>query len=180
MGADSTQSKNQQQLPSPSCGEQLGGKYMTFRLDDQEYGISILTVREIIRLIEITRVPRASPFIRGVINLRGRVIPVLDLRLRFGMERTEATDQTVIIVVHLPSAAGPITMGLLVDEVLEVKSVPEDDIDPPPEFGIGAVAKFIVGVAKINTAVVFLLDIGEALDNVLEDESISPTPTPDP
>lgn len=145
----------------------LAGKYMTFKLAEEEYGVAILKVRELIGLMEITRVPQTPPWVRGVINLRGKVIPVVDLRLKFGMPPTEATDQTVIIVVQLVSAAGVLIMGVLVDEVLEVLDVPAAQIEPPPSFGTQAMdADFILGVGKAEKRVIFLLD----LDRVLHPE----------
>lgn len=142
----------------------LAGKYMTFKLADEEYGLEILRVREIIGLMSITRVPRAQDFIRGVINLRGRVIPVVDLRLKFGMERTEPTDQTVIIVVQCEVGGRELTMGLLVDEVLEVLNIAADQLEPPPNFGDELVdTGFLLGIGKSERRVIFLLDIARVL-----------------
>jgi len=144
--------------------QHLAGKYMTFKLADETYGIEILEVREIIRLMQITRVPRAREFVRGVINLRGKVIPVVVLRLKFGMARAEATDQAVIIVLQCDAGGRQLTMGVLVDQVLEVLSMESSQIEPPPEFGAAAVdAEFILGVGKVDQRVVFLLDIGRVL-----------------
>ncbi|HET9598375.1 MAG TPA: chemotaxis protein CheW [Anaeromyxobacteraceae bacterium] len=142
----------------------LAGKYMTFQLAAEAYGLEILKVREIIGLMDITRVPRTPEFLRGVINLRGRVIPVVDLRLKFGMPRTEATEQTVIIVVQYGDGERPFTMGILVDQVLEVLSIDGSQIEPPPSFGAEALdTDFILGVGKAQDRVIFLLDIGRVL-----------------
>jgi purine-binding chemotaxis protein CheW len=142
----------------------LAGKYMTFKLAEEEYGLEILKVREIIRLMEITRVPRTGAFVRGVINLRGKVIPVIDLRLKCGMTQAPVTDQTVIIVVQCQAEGRPLTMGLLVDRVLEVLSIDGAQIEPPPNFGTAGVAtEFILGVGKAGDRVVFLIDIGRVL-----------------
>ena len=142
----------------------LAGKYMTFKLANEEYGLEILKVREIIGLMDITRVPRTRDDIRGVINLRGRVIPVVDLRIRFGMEPMEATDQTVIIVVQCQVGSRDLTIGILVDQVLEVLNIAEKQIEPPPNFGAGAVDNcFILGVGKSERRVIFLLDIARVL-----------------
>jgi purine-binding chemotaxis protein CheW len=142
----------------------VAGKYMTFKLSNEEYGLEILKVREIIGLMDITQVPRTKEFIRGVINLRGKVIPVVDLRLKFGMPRAEATDQTVIIVVQYTLGGQDYTMGILVDEVLEVLSILPDQIEPPPDFGAGAMdTDFILGVGKADKRVIFLLEIGKVL-----------------
>ncbi len=144
--------------------QQLAGKYMTFKLANEVYGLEILKVREIIGLMDITRVPRSAQFIRGVINLRGKVIPVADLRLKFGMEACQATEQTVIIVVQCAVAGRNITMGLLVDQVLEVLSIEPGQIEPPPALGETAVeSQFVLGVGKAGDRVIFLLDIGKVL-----------------
>jgi purine-binding chemotaxis protein CheW len=145
-------------------GQQLAGKYMTFQLAHEVYGLEILKVREIIGLMDITRVPRSEEFVRGVINLRGKVIPVADLRLKFGMEPCQATDQTVIIVVQCQLAGRNLTMGILVDQVLEVLQIEASQIEPPPSLGEAAVeSQFILGVGKAGERVVFLLDIGRVL-----------------
>ena len=147
-----------------TSSEQLAGKYMTFKLAAEEYGLEILKVREIIGLMDITRVPRGPDFIRGVINLRGKVIPVVDLRLQFGMSPAEPSDQTVIIVVQVEVAGRPLTMGLLVDQVLEVLSIEAANIEETPSFGSAtADDSFILGVGKHDRRVVFLLDIGKVL-----------------
>lgn len=159
-------------LPSASHAESadvtaahaLAGKFMTFKLAREEYGLQILKVRELIGLMDITRVPGTQSFIRGIINLRGKVIPVVDLRQKFGMEPTEATDQTVIIVVQLQARDGDLTMGILVDEVLEVLDIDGKSIEPPPSFGVGTLeADFILGVGKAEKRVIFLLDIDRVL-----------------
>ncbi|HET9598377.1 MAG TPA: chemotaxis protein CheW [Anaeromyxobacteraceae bacterium] len=150
--------------PAADLGAQLAGKYMTFQLANEIYGLEILKVREIIGLMDITRVPRSADFIRGVINLRGKVIPVADLRLKFGMEPCQATEQTVIIVVQCAVSGRNLTMGILVDQVLEVLSIEGAQIEPPPSLGEAAVeAQFILGVGKAGDRVIFLLDIGKVL-----------------
>lgn len=140
------------------------GKYMLFKLADEEYGLEILKVRELIGLMDITRVPRTMNFIRGVINLRGKVIPVVDLRLKFGMPQVEATDQTVIIVVQYTHNKQELTIGILVDEVVEVLDIKSEQIEPPPDFGGGAGdSEFIRGVGKADKRVIFMIDIGRIL-----------------
>lgn len=142
----------------------LAGKYMTFKLAKEEYALEILKVREIIGLMDITRVPKVSDAVRGVINLRGKVIPVVDLRLKFGMEQVGATDQTVIIVVQYECKGQDVTMGVLVDEVVEVIDIQASQIEPPPNFGGSQVdTAFILGVGKADKRVIFLLDIGSVL-----------------
>jgi purine-binding chemotaxis protein CheW len=142
----------------------LAGKYMTFKLADEEYGLEILKVREIIGLMPINRIPRAPQFIRGIINLRGRVIPVLDLRQQFGMSAFEATEQSVIIVVQYGQDEGSLTMGILVDQVLEVLSIEGRQIEPPPSLAANARdGQFILGVGKAADRVIFLLDVRRVL-----------------
>jgi len=151
---------------SAELGRKLAGKYMTFQLAREEYGSISNLVREIIGLLEITRVPRTREFIRGVINLRGKVIPVIDLRLKFEMERCETTDQTVIIVVQCTVDGRPLTMGLLVDQVLEVLTIDAEHIEPTPSLGQAALEDgFILGVGKHDRRIVFLLDIARILSN---------------
>lgn len=167
---------NVQTAPAPdqarneaSHGAGLAGKYMTFKLADEEYGLEILKVREIIGLMNITRVPRTAGYIRGVINLRGKVIPVMDLRLKFEMDPAEPTDQTVIIVVQYSLDGQPVTMGLLVDEVMEVLDIRADHIEPPPAFGrASSETDFILGVGKADKRVIFLLDIGNVLSGMTD------------
>jgi purine-binding chemotaxis protein CheW len=142
----------------------MGGKYLTFRVAEELYGIGILEVREIIGLMDITRVPCTRPFVRGVINLRGRVIPVIDIRQAFDMSVTEPTEHTVIIVVQSDLPGKSITMGVIVDEVREVTDIGADDVEPRPDFGGGDGAeRFIIGVGKDEERVILLLDICRVL-----------------
>jgi purine-binding chemotaxis protein CheW len=138
-------------------------KYMTFKLANEEYGVEILKVRELIGMMEITRVPRAKSFVRGVINLRGKVIPVVDLRAKFGLSNTETTFQTVIIVVQLAMPEGELTTGILVDEVLEVRAIHPSEIEPPPSLSSHIDVSFILGVGKADKRVIFLIDIDRIL-----------------
>lgn len=140
-------------------------KYLTFQLDGQEYGISILKIKEINGLIEVTSVPRTPDFVKGVINLRGKVIPVIDLRLKFGMEEIEPTDRTCIIVVELPSEDGTFQMGLIVDSVSEVLNINQTDIEDAPAFDQSVDVNFIMGMAKIDGGVKILLDMENVLTN---------------
>lgn len=135
------------------------GKYLTFVLQGEEYGIGILKVREINGLIEITPVPQTPDFVKGVINLRGKVIPVVDLRLKFGMPPAEYTKETCIIVVDVHS----LLMGIVVDTVSEVLEVKEEEIEPPPSFGSKVDVDFILGMGKIKDKVKILLDIEKVL-----------------
>lgn len=140
------------------------GKYLTFRLAAEEYGLEILKVREIIGLMEITSVPQTPHYIRGVINLRGKVIPVLELRLKFGMESTEDTEQTCIIVVEVANSDDSLMTGIVVDSVSEVLDIKEDQIADSPSFGAGIDTDFILGIGKIKDDVKILLDIDKVLD----------------
>ncbi len=161
MTTDSVEQKSNEES---DIGTRLAGKYMTFKLAREEYGLGILRVREIIGLMDITRVPNAQEFVRGVINLRGKVIPVIDLRVKFNMPQVEATDQTVIIVVQCSSGDSTLTMGVLVDEVLEVLNIDAAQIEPPPHFGQGAQnMDFVLGIGKADKRVIFLLDISRVL-----------------
>ena len=146
-------------LAKTSKAAAAAGRYLSFSLENEEYGLEILKVREIIGLMEITRVPRMPEFVRGVINLRGKVIPVVDLRLKFGLERAEDTDQTCIIVVDL----GGVQMGMTVDNVLEVLAIGKDEIEESPSFGVGINTDFILGIGKTKGRVVMLLDISQVL-----------------
>ena len=141
------------------AAKNIEGKYLTFTLGVEEYGLEILKVREIIGYMEITSVPQTPVFIKGVINLRGKVIPVIDLRLKFGMEETEATEETCIIVVDI----GEMLMGILVDAVSEVVDIPAEKIEPPPAFGSSISTDFILGMGKAQDKVKILLDIAKVL-----------------
>jgi purine-binding chemotaxis protein CheW len=140
-----------------------GGKFLTFLMANEKYGLEILKVREIIGIMDVTPVPTTPAFVRGVINLRGKVIPVVDLRLKFGMEAREDTQRTCIIVVHLARAAQEMIMGIIVDEVSEVLDIDQDQIEPPPSFGADIRTDFILGMGKVNQRVVTMLDINRVL-----------------
>ncbi|NOX26187.1 MAG: purine-binding chemotaxis protein CheW [Deltaproteobacteria bacterium] len=142
-----------------SVGGDLAGKYLTFNLGSEEYGVDIMKVREIIGVMEITAVPHTPEYIKGVINLRGRVIPVLDLRLSFGLEPREYDDRTCIIVVEVVSGNGNIMIGMLVDSVSEVLNIEGDNIEPPPDFGTAAETESILGMGKVKEEVKILLDV---------------------
>mgnify|MGYP001599931013 FL=1 len=139
------------------------GKYLTFKLGSEEFGLEILKVQEIIQMQSITRVPRTPEFVRGVINLRGKVIPVVDLRLKFGMESTEDTERTCIVVVQIRNATSVVVMGTIIDEVREVLDIPEASIEDTPSFGTSIDTEFILGMGKIGQNVKILLDIDKVL-----------------
>lgn len=138
------------------------GKYLTFFLAG-EYGISILKVREIIGMMPITAVPETQECVQGVINLRGRVIPVVDLRLRFGMPRIDYTDRTCIIVVEVAQALRHVQMGIVVDSVSEVLNIKGEDIDDTLVLSGNLDTDFILGMAKMEGGVKILLDIDKVL-----------------
>lgn len=138
-------------------------KHLTFTMGEEEYGLDILKVQEIIGIMPITRIPRTPGFVRGVINLRGKVIPVIDLRTRFGLEAPEDTDRTCIVVVQVTRASGRTVMGIVVDAVSEVIDVVDGEVEPTPEFGEGVETEFILGIAKFADRVVMLLDIDKVL-----------------
>jgi len=141
------------------------GKYLSFFLDREEYGIGILKVKEIIGMMPITPIPRTPEFVKGVINLRGKVIPVIDLRLCFGMEETGYTERTCIIVVEINGTSGRLPTGIVVDSVSEVLNIKGSDIEDTPAFGTNLQTNFILGMAKIGGRVKILLDIDRALTN---------------
>lgn len=153
------------------------GRYLSFGLGGDFYGLEILKVQEIIGLLQVTRMPRSPEYIRGVINLRGRIIPVLDLRARFGLESHESTERSCIIVVRIDKERTTVTTGLLVDEVSEVLNVQADQIEPPPVFGDAANTDFILGMGKVNQKVVMLLDVDRILS--FEDAVFDEFATPD-
>jgi purine-binding chemotaxis protein CheW len=139
------------------------GKYLTFSLAGEEYGIGILKVKEIIGLMEITRVPQTPPYVKGVINLRGRVIPVVDLRTKFGLEAGECTERTCVVVVEVSRDKGHVLIGSVVDSVSEVLSIRESEIEDTPDFGVHLDTQCILGMAKIGSGIKILLDIDSAL-----------------
>lgn len=144
-------------------GTRLAGKYLTFNLGGEEYGIEIRKVKEIIPMQRITRIPRAPVYVRGVINLRGRVIPVIDLRTTFGMESIADTERTCIIVVQIETSDHSVTTGVVIDEVREVVNIPAAEIQEPPTFESGVDTQFITGIGKSGDNVKILLDIDRVL-----------------
>lgn len=143
------------------------GKYLTFSLGGEEYGIGILKVKEIIGMMPITVVPQTPAYIKGVVNLRGKVIPVIDLRVKFMMDAAEYTERTCIIVVEV-AAGRTIMMGIVVDSVSEVLNIKSADIEETPAFGTKLDTEFILGMAKVGGGIKILLDI----DRVLSTEEI--------
>jgi purine-binding chemotaxis protein CheW len=147
--------------------EERTGKYLTFSLAGQEYGLSILKVKEIIEVLPITPVPQAPPFVKGVINLRGKVIPIVDLRLKLGMEKAEQTERSCIIVTEIgTSQNAKVHTGVIVDGVSEVVYITGNDIDDAPSVITGLDSGFILGMAKFGNTVKIILDIDRVLDGL--------------
>ena len=133
-------------------------KYLTVALDGEAYGIAALKVREIIRYQKTTPVPQMPDFVRGVINLRGKVIPVIDLRKKFNLQ-AEIGERTCTVVVQIDLNGAPLAMGLVVDRVEDVANIPDDQIEPTPDFGVRIDTTYLLGMAKVNGQVKTLLDI---------------------
>jgi len=141
------------------------GKYLTFVLSGEEYGIGILKVKEIIGIMAITMVPQTPSYMKGVINLRGKVIPIVDLRLKFGMEALDYTEKTCIIVVEITNRSQKVMIGVLVDSVSEVLNIKGGDIEDSPNFGSRLNTDYILGMAKTGGKVKILLDIDRVLNS---------------
>jgi purine-binding chemotaxis protein CheW len=139
------------------------GKYLAFHLDREEFAIQVLKVREIIGVQEITAVPKTPAYLKGVFNLRGKVIPVVDLRMKFGLQELEYTQRTCIIVVNVEGETGQMLMGIVVDGVSEVLSLTVADIEDTPDFGSDVSTPFLLGMAKVKDKVKILLDIDKVL-----------------
>lgn len=149
------------------------GKYLTFSMAGEEYGIGILKVKEIIGMMVVTMVPQTPSYVKGVINLRGKIIPVVSLRRKFGLEEIDYTDRTCIIVVEVRTGAGSVLMGIVVDEVSEVLNIRNAEIEDTPAFGTSLKTDFILGMAKAGNRVKILLDIdkvisGQEMEMVLQ------------
>lgn len=156
------------QATLPVASQSLAGKYLTVVLENEAYGIGVLKVREIIRLQKITPVPQMPAFVKGVINLRGRVIPIVDMRVKFGL-KAEFAERTCIVVVQvkLPTEQ-TVQMGLIVDSVEEVVTLQASEIEPTPDFGMKINTEYLLGMAKVKGAVKTLLDI----DRVVAPETV--------
>jgi len=141
------------------------GKYLTFSLAGEEYGISILKVKEIIGMLPITTVPQTPTYVKGVVNLRGKVIPVVDLRCKFGMDSMNYTERTCIIVVEIAVTSKMIPMGIVVESVSEVLNIKSGDIEETPSFGSRLDTDYILGMAKVGGGIKILLDIDRVMNN---------------
>lgn len=134
-------------------------KYLTFVMAGEEYGIQVRRVREIVGMVPITRVPRTPKHVRGILNLRGKVVPVMDLRLKFDLPEAEYHERTCIIVVDAQGGAGTAMTGVVVDQVTEVVTIQADEIEPPPRTGTHTRSDYILGMAKLRSGLKILLDI---------------------
>ena len=156
------------------------GKYLTFSLAEEHYGLEILRVQELVGLLPVTRVPRLPAFVAGVVNLRGRVIPLVDLRLCFGMPASAMDDRTCVIIVGVERAGGHSAMGVMVDGVSDVVQLAQEAIEPTPEFGTSVDTSFVTGVGRLEDRVVLLLDIDKVLSSgELDAIAQAATPTTD-
>jgi len=133
---------------------------VSFKIGDEEFGVDILQVQEINRLFEVTHVPNAPDFVEGVINLRGRIVPVVNLRKRLGLDKKEHDKDTRIVVVELEGK----TIGFIVDSVSEVLRVPKNVVEPPPELVAGIDSEYIIGIAKLENRLLILLDLKKVLN----------------
>jgi purine-binding chemotaxis protein CheW len=155
---------------STQHGTALTGKYLTFSLADESYGVPVLKVREIITMLHITTVPQMPPYVKGVINLRGKVIPVIDLRTKLGLPAASLTVSNCIVVVQItPAGLETKNIGLIVDAVEEVANLAQEDIEPAPDFGGTINVEYLLGMATLKGNVKSLLDIDKviAIDGII-------------
>jgi purine-binding chemotaxis protein CheW len=150
-------------VSSPPGTDTRAGKYLAFHLNGEEFAIQVEKVREIMGVLDITTVPGTPAHIKGVLNLRGKVIPVIDLRLKFGMPALEYNARTCIVVVQIAGAQGPMLMGVVVDSVAEVLQATAADIEDTPSFGQEVQVAYVLGLAKIKGEVKILLDIDQIM-----------------
>jgi purine-binding chemotaxis protein CheW len=151
--------------PMPFLSDDRAGKYLIFHLGHEEFGTGVQQVREIMGLQDITAIPQTPQYVKGVINLRGKVIPVVDLRLKFGLPSEEYTQRTCIIVVRTQQADLEMMIGIIVDGVAEVLTLAASDIEDTPDFGPGVVTPYLRGMAKVKGKVKILLDINQVLNS---------------
>jgi purine-binding chemotaxis protein CheW len=153
------------QSSAVAAADSRAGKYLTFQLAKEEFGIRVLKVREIMGLQEITAVPQTPSHIKGVINLRGKVVPVIDLRLKFGLEAAEYTQRTCIVVTQVQGESASMLMGVVVDGVSEVLNLTGQEIEDTPDFGEAITGRYLLGMAKVKGKVKILLDIDRVLSS---------------
>jgi purine-binding chemotaxis protein CheW len=156
---------NKDTMPSEETEDTLKDMYLSFRLGDEDYCLEIRYVTEIVGIQKVTEVPDMPHFVKGVVNLRGQVIPVIDMRLRFNMMGREYDERTCIVVINL--RGGQVQVGLVVDTVNEVRSIEEVNVSPPPKSGTGQCAQYIRGLGKVGDDVKIILDANKLL---FEDE----------
>jgi purine-binding chemotaxis protein CheW len=173
MTMDANVAVNEQGPAAVFSAATLAGKYLTFSLGAEEYGLPVLKVREIIKVMDNTPVPQVPAHVKGVVNLRGKVIPVIDLRAKFGLPSADYTDRTCIVVVDVAMARERVMLGVIVDAVSEVLNITAGEIDQPPAFGERVVTDYMLGLAKVKGTVKILLD----LDCVLRSEGAIATRT---
>jgi purine-binding chemotaxis protein CheW len=148
---------------SSSSAERRSGKYLIFSLADEEFGVKVLKIKEIMGMQDITAVPNTAAYVKGVINLRGQVIPVVDLRMKFSLPTCEYTHRTCIVVVTTQGKTGDRLVGAIADGVAEVLTLSDEEIEDTPDFGSGAVSPYLLGMAKVKGTVKILLDIDQVL-----------------
>jgi len=162
--------KTPKKVDTPSAAFSAG-KFLTFRLSEESYGIEVVAIREIIRMQRITPVPQMPSHVRGVINLRGKVVPILDLRVKFGLPVDDSSNRACMIVVDLLNKDGASSViGLVVDAVEEVISISESDAEPSPDFGASLINESCLGIAKLKSGVTTLLDIEKVVNRELSEE----------
>jgi len=150
-------------VKAPVAVEASPAQYLTFQLGGEMFAVGILNIKEIIEYGSVTEIPMVPPFIRGVINLRGAVVPVIDLASRFGGKRSEVSRRTCIVIIELTEGEERQDIGVVVDSVSEVLEIPASEIEPPPAFGARIRADFIEGMGKVNGKFVIILDVAKVL-----------------
>lgn len=140
-------------------------QYVTFTLNEEQYAVAVRKVREVLEYTRITKLPRTADFMKGIINLRGVGVPVIDLRLKFGMEETPVGKETAIIVLDVDSRAGPVVVGVLADSVHEVVEIAPGNVEPAPRFGTSLSTEFIQGVGKSDAGFIIILDINHIFNS---------------
>ena len=145
---------------------EIQGKYLTFNLMEEFYGVNVDWILQIIAIPDITKIPKTPHFVKGVINLRGKIIPVIDLRLRFKLPEQEYNERTSIVIIKIKTEKSEVFIGIIVDKVLEVLDIHANQIEPTPAFGVDLDTQFILGMAKVKNLVVSLLNMNEVLTNI--------------
>jgi purine-binding chemotaxis protein CheW len=144
--------------------ETQGGRYLTFLIDNESYGLPIKKVKEIIGLMEITHIPKTRNYIKGVINLRGKIIPLMDFRLKFGMDEKAYNERTCIIVIEVDSTERQKLVGIVVDAVSDVVKIQKGDIEPPPDYNNKSEGDVLIGIGKLKDKVILILNIEKILN----------------